>query len=133
MLVWSRTITGRVHWEAINKLVKIHALNSLNIKAWLGLIFLAIAMGLLLFVPGTAQYWPAWICLAVFFGDVTVKPCSRAKFVGMSHGHLTFVACRPIIPWIAFSTPIANCLATSLIYIASKSLIFYVVAQPDSP
>jgi hypothetical protein len=95
MLVWSRTITGRVHWDTINKLVKIHALNSLNIKAWLGLIFLAIAMGLLLFVPGTAQYWQAWICLAVFFGDVTVKPCSRAKFVGMSHGHLTFVACRP--------------------------------------
>ena len=49
MLVWSRTITGRVHWEAINKLVKIHALNSLNIKAWLGLIFLAIAMGPLAF------------------------------------------------------------------------------------
>src|SRR5262249_4557365 len=43
-------------------------MNSLNAKAWLGLIFLAIAMGLLLFVPaGTARYWQAWGYLTVFF------------------------------------------------------------------
>jgi protein-S-isoprenylcysteine O-methyltransferase Ste14 len=42
---------------------------ALNIKAWLGLVFLAIAMGLLLFLPaGTAQYWQAWGFLVVFFG-----------------------------------------------------------------
>jgi protein-S-isoprenylcysteine O-methyltransferase Ste14 len=44
-------------------------LNNLNIKAWLGLVFLAIVMGLLLFLPaGTARYWQAWGFLAVFFG-----------------------------------------------------------------
>ena len=43
--------------------------NNLNTKAWLGIGFLAIAMGLLLFLPaGTAQYWQAWVFLAVFFG-----------------------------------------------------------------
>ena len=29
------------------------------------------------------------------FWGVTVKPCSRAKFVGMSHGRLTLVVCTP--------------------------------------
>jgi protein-S-isoprenylcysteine O-methyltransferase Ste14 len=42
---------------------------NLNTKAGLGLVFLAIAMGLLLFLPaGTTQYWQAWAFLAVFFG-----------------------------------------------------------------
>jgi hypothetical protein len=42
---------------------------NLNTKACLGLVFLAIAMGLLLFLPaGTAQYWQAWGYLAVFSG-----------------------------------------------------------------
>ncbi|SPF31430.1 conserved membrane hypothetical protein [Syntrophobacter sp. SbD1] len=42
---------------------------SLNTKAWLGLVFLAIVMGLLLFATaGTARYWQAWGYLAVFFG-----------------------------------------------------------------
>jgi protein-S-isoprenylcysteine O-methyltransferase Ste14 len=44
-------------------------MNNLNTRAWLGLVFLAIVMGLLLFVPaGTVQYWQAWGFLAVFFG-----------------------------------------------------------------
>ena len=44
-------------------------MNNLIVKAWLGLIFLAIVMGLLLFVSaGTAHYWQAWAYLAVFFG-----------------------------------------------------------------
>ncbi len=43
--------------------------NNLNTKAWLGIAFLAIAMGLLLFVPaGTIDYWQAWVYLVVFFG-----------------------------------------------------------------
>ena len=43
--------------------------NNLNTKAWLGIGFLAIAMGLVLFLPaGTAQYWQAWVFLVVFFG-----------------------------------------------------------------
>jgi protein-S-isoprenylcysteine O-methyltransferase Ste14 len=42
---------------------------TLNTKAWLGLIVLAFAMGLLLFVSaGTLHYWQAWAFLAVFFG-----------------------------------------------------------------
>jgi protein-S-isoprenylcysteine O-methyltransferase Ste14 len=41
---------------------------SLNVKAWLGLIFVAVVMGLLLFVTaGTVRYWQAWLFLAVFF------------------------------------------------------------------
>jgi protein-S-isoprenylcysteine O-methyltransferase Ste14 len=42
---------------------------NLNTRVWLGLVFLAIAMGLLLFLPaGTARYWQAWAYLGVFFG-----------------------------------------------------------------
>jgi len=44
-------------------------MNNLNAKAWLWLVFLAIVMGLLLFLSaGTAQYWRAWGYLGVFFG-----------------------------------------------------------------
>jgi protein-S-isoprenylcysteine O-methyltransferase Ste14 len=44
-------------------------MNILNTKAWFGLVFLAVVMGLLLFLPaGTARYWQAWGYLAVFFG-----------------------------------------------------------------
>jgi protein-S-isoprenylcysteine O-methyltransferase Ste14 len=44
-------------------------MSSLNKKAWLGLIFLAIVMGLLLFLAaGTVRYWQAWVYLSVFFG-----------------------------------------------------------------
>jgi protein-S-isoprenylcysteine O-methyltransferase Ste14 len=46
-------------------------MNSLNTKAWLGGVFLAVVMALLLFLPaGTARYWQAWIYLAVFFGSL---------------------------------------------------------------
>ena len=42
---------------------------SLKKRAWLGLVFLALAMGLFLFLPaGTLQYWQAWLYLCVFFG-----------------------------------------------------------------
>jgi protein-S-isoprenylcysteine O-methyltransferase Ste14 len=41
----------------------------LNTRAWLGLVSLAVVMGLLLFLAaGTAHYWQAWGYLAVFFG-----------------------------------------------------------------
>jgi protein-S-isoprenylcysteine O-methyltransferase Ste14 len=44
-------------------------MNKLNAKAWLGFVFLAIVMGLLLFlIAGTAQYWQGWGYLVVFFG-----------------------------------------------------------------
>jgi protein-S-isoprenylcysteine O-methyltransferase Ste14 len=43
---------------------------TLNTKAWLGIFFLAMAMGLLLFISaGTIRYWQAWGYLAVFFGS----------------------------------------------------------------
>jgi protein-S-isoprenylcysteine O-methyltransferase Ste14 len=43
---------------------------NLNTKAWLGIFFLAMAMGLLLFISaGTILYWQAWGYLAVFFGS----------------------------------------------------------------
>jgi protein-S-isoprenylcysteine O-methyltransferase Ste14 len=42
---------------------------NLNLKAWLGLVFLAVVMSLLIFVPaGTIRYWQAWCFLAVFLG-----------------------------------------------------------------
>src|SRR5215472_4406270 len=42
---------------------------AVNTKAWLGLIFLAIAMGLLLFgCAGTFRYWQAWAYLVIFLG-----------------------------------------------------------------
>ncbi|HMK56790.1 MAG TPA: isoprenylcysteine carboxylmethyltransferase family protein [Dissulfurispiraceae bacterium] len=44
-------------------------MNELNKKAWRGFIFLALVMGLLLFVPaGTLQYWQAWTYLTIYFG-----------------------------------------------------------------
>ena len=43
-------------------------MNKVKVKAWLGFSFLAVAMGLLLFVPaGTIDYWQAWVFLAVYF------------------------------------------------------------------
>src|SRR5271157_4927811 len=45
-------------------------MKNLNIKAYLWLFFLAIVMGLLLFLPArTARYWQAWGYLGVFFGS----------------------------------------------------------------
>jgi protein-S-isoprenylcysteine O-methyltransferase Ste14 len=44
-------------------------MTALDIKALLGLIFLAVVMALLLFVlAGTLEYWQAWVYLGVFFG-----------------------------------------------------------------
>src|SRR5690349_17946659 len=44
-------------------------ITNLDTKAWLGLSLLAVAMGLLLFVPaGTVHYWQAWAYLGVFLG-----------------------------------------------------------------
>jgi protein-S-isoprenylcysteine O-methyltransferase Ste14 len=44
-------------------------MSKLNTKAWLGLAFVIIAMGLLLFISaGTVHYWQAWTYLAVYFG-----------------------------------------------------------------
>ena len=43
-------------------------MNKVKLKAWLGFLFLAVAMCLLLFVPdGTIDYWQAWVFLAVYF------------------------------------------------------------------
>src|SRR6516165_4756504 len=42
---------------------------SVNAKAWVGIGLLAVAMGLLLFLPaGAIRWWEAWIYLGVFFG-----------------------------------------------------------------
>lgn len=44
-------------------------MSNLKAKAWLGLLFLACVMSLLLFgVAGTIHYWQAWGYLGVFFG-----------------------------------------------------------------
>ena len=42
---------------------------SVNAKAWVGIGFLAVTMGLVLFLPaGTIRWWEAWVYLGVFFG-----------------------------------------------------------------
>jgi protein-S-isoprenylcysteine O-methyltransferase Ste14 len=48
---------------------RLRYMNKLNQRAWLGLFFLAVIMGLLLFLAaGTVRYWQAWVYLGVFFG-----------------------------------------------------------------
>ena len=43
-------------------------MSGLNVKTWLGLVFLAVVMGVLLFAAaGTVRYWQGWVFLAVFF------------------------------------------------------------------
>jgi protein-S-isoprenylcysteine O-methyltransferase Ste14 len=45
------------------------AVKKLDAKAWFALAVLAVAVGLLLFVPaGTANYWQAWVYLSIFTG-----------------------------------------------------------------
>lgn len=42
---------------------------SVNAKAWVGIGFLALTMGLVLFLPaGTIRWWEGWVYLGVFFG-----------------------------------------------------------------
>src|SRR5262245_53108682 len=44
-------------------------MSNLKARAWRGLLFLAITMGLLLFgFAGTIDYWQAWAYLGVYFG-----------------------------------------------------------------
>jgi protein-S-isoprenylcysteine O-methyltransferase Ste14 len=44
-------------------------MKSLDVRAWLALAVLTMAIGLLLFVPaGTARYWQAWVYLSIFTG-----------------------------------------------------------------
>ena len=44
-------------------------MRNLGAKAWLSLVLLAAAMGLLLFVAaGTVHYWQGWLYLAIFIG-----------------------------------------------------------------
>jgi len=48
-------------------------MNSLAVKGWLGVAGVAVAMGLLLFLPaGTARYWQAWVFLSVFTGATSL-------------------------------------------------------------
>jgi protein-S-isoprenylcysteine O-methyltransferase Ste14 len=44
-------------------------MDNLKRRAWLGILFLAVIMGLLVFLPaGTVRYWQAWVYLVIFFG-----------------------------------------------------------------
>jgi protein-S-isoprenylcysteine O-methyltransferase Ste14 len=46
---------------------------TLNTRAWMALVLLAVAMSLLLFIPaGTVRYWQAWVYLAIFFGAASL-------------------------------------------------------------
>jgi protein-S-isoprenylcysteine O-methyltransferase Ste14 len=47
-------------------------MRDLNRKAILGLMRLALSLGVLVFLPAwTFNYWQAWVCLAVFFASAT--------------------------------------------------------------
>jgi protein-S-isoprenylcysteine O-methyltransferase Ste14 len=56
-------------------------MSTLNVKAWLGLVFLAVVMGLCLFIAaGTVDYWQGWIFLAVFFAASLVQTLYLMKY-----------------------------------------------------
>ena len=53
--------------------LRIYVITNVKDKAWLVLIFLAMVMGLLLFLPAwTVRDWQAWAFLAVLFWGVVV-------------------------------------------------------------
>jgi len=53
---------------------------SLNVKAWLGNIFLALVMGVSLFAAaGTVRYWQGWLFLAVFLGASMIITVDLAR------------------------------------------------------
>jgi len=55
-------------------------MNNLITRAWLGLIFLTIAISLLLVVPaGTVHYREAWAYLVIFLGDLMKKDPALLK------------------------------------------------------
>jgi protein-S-isoprenylcysteine O-methyltransferase Ste14 len=55
-------------------------MTTLNLRAWLGLAFLALVMGLMLFAAaGTVRYWPAWGYLAAFFGSAVLVTLYLAR------------------------------------------------------
>jgi protein-S-isoprenylcysteine O-methyltransferase Ste14 len=46
---------------------------SLNARAWVALVILALVMALVIFgSAGTVHYWEAWVYLAIFFGAATL-------------------------------------------------------------
>jgi len=56
-------------------------MSSLHVKAWLGLVFLAVVMGLLVFVPaGTVHYWQGWVFLGVFFAASLAQTLYLMKY-----------------------------------------------------
>ena len=67
-------------------------MKSLNARAWLAIVILVVATGLLLFVPaGTVRYWQAWIYLALFTGvsaltTLYLMTCDRALLERRMHG-----------------------------------------------
>jgi protein-S-isoprenylcysteine O-methyltransferase Ste14 len=53
----------------VSDLCYCYEISILNIKAFIGLLFLLLAMAALLFIPAwTLDYWQAWTFLAVYFG-----------------------------------------------------------------
>jgi protein-S-isoprenylcysteine O-methyltransferase Ste14 len=55
-------------------------MTNLNAKAWLSLAVLAVAMGLLLFIPAwTVHYWQAWVYLSIFTSTSILTTLSLMK------------------------------------------------------
>jgi protein-S-isoprenylcysteine O-methyltransferase Ste14 len=59
--------SGGVGHQGLSDLVRF--MTNLNTRAWLALVILAAALGLLLFgAAGTMRYWQAWVYLSIFLG-----------------------------------------------------------------
>jgi protein-S-isoprenylcysteine O-methyltransferase Ste14 len=68
MLQASFSVITEITTGRLRKKIKYLYMTTMNKKAWFALLYFAIVMGLLLFVPaGTIDYWQAWTFLAVYF------------------------------------------------------------------
>jgi protein-S-isoprenylcysteine O-methyltransferase Ste14 len=55
-------------------------MTGLNVKAWLGIVGLAVVTGVLLFAAaGTVRYWQGWVFLAVFLGAAILITLDLAR------------------------------------------------------
>ncbi len=69
MDILRNTVGARIVWPIDRCLDMIKPMSKPNTRAWLGLVFVVIAVGLVLFLgAGTVRYWQAWVYLTLFFG-----------------------------------------------------------------
>jgi len=129
---------------------------SKSAKPWLALAFLAVVMGLLLFVPaGTARYWQAWAYLSIFIGASAVttlylvkkdpallerrmsggpiaekRPAQRIIMLWVSAGFVALLVVSALDHRFGWSSaPLAVIVAGDVLVAAGMSLIFLVYRE----